>query len=67
MKKSKKITEITEPGLTPANRALIARIAKEGEGKIKFPEASRLARERAKSLDWSLFSPKKTGDKNTAS
>jgi len=63
MKRRKKLTEITEPGLTPANRALISRIAKEGEGKIAFPEAHRIAKEIAKSLDWSLFFPKPTSEK----
>lgn len=58
MKRKKKITEILEPGLTEANRAILAKLAKEKEGKSAFPERTRAAKERAKSIDWSLFFPK---------
>ena len=55
MKKSQKITEILEPGLTPANRAIIARLIKEKGNKTAFPERTRAAKARAKSIDWSVF------------
>jgi len=57
MKANQKITEVLEPGLTDSNKAIIARLAKAKAGKTAFPERTRAAKERAKSIDWSVFSP----------